>query len=90
MPKFDIPTIYESLKHDYLAHKITAHDVARELSRAGWTPYVVSDDEALAKIGVEVFAHCTCCGKPLTENEACYTNMQNLFEGRYICWECGL
>lgn len=59
MPKLDIPTIHESLKHDYLAHQITAHEVA----------------------------HCTCCGKPLTEDEACYTNMQNLFEGRYICWE---
>ena len=49
---FDIPSLDESLRRDYLAGKITAHEVALELNRANWTFYVVDDATALRRIGV--------------------------------------
>ena len=32
---------------------------------------------------------CNVCGKELTWDKAYYTNDQNLFEGRFVCFECG-
>ena len=45
--------ILQSLKDDYEAGKISAKDVAKELSKANLTPYILDDDEALEKIGVK-------------------------------------
>lgn len=43
---YDIPGITESLSHDVKSGKITLHDAAVELYRAGWTTSV---DEKKAK-----------------------------------------
>ena len=50
---FKIPSITESLKKDYEDGKITAGEVAKELSRANLTPYLFDDKEALEKIGIK-------------------------------------
>ncbi len=45
--------IMQSLKDDYEAGKINAKEVAKELSKANLTPYLLDDNEALEKIGVK-------------------------------------
>lgn len=45
--------IMQSLKDDYEAGKINAKEVAKELSKANLTPYLLDDSEALEKIGVK-------------------------------------
>jgi hypothetical protein len=45
--------IMQSLKDDYEAGKISAKEVAKELSKANLTPYLLDDNEALEKIGVK-------------------------------------
>lgn len=49
---YDIPNITDSLRADYLAGRITAAEVALELARANLKPYVVTEDEALERIGL--------------------------------------
>lgn len=49
---FDIPNITNSLRADYLAGRITATEVALELAKANLTPYIVTEDEALERIGL--------------------------------------
>ena len=45
--------IIQTLKDDYEAGKINAKEVAKELSKANLTPYLLDDSEALEKIGVK-------------------------------------
>lgn len=45
--------IMQSLKDDYEAGKISAKEVAKELSKANLTPYLLDNNEALEKIGVK-------------------------------------
>lgn len=45
--------IMQSLKDDYEAGKISAKEVAKELSKANLTSYLLDDNEALEKIGVK-------------------------------------
>ena len=45
--------IMQSLKDDYEAGKINAKEIAKELSKANLTPYLLDDNEALEKIGVK-------------------------------------
>ena len=45
--------IIQTLKDDYEAGKINATEVAKELSKANLTPYLLDDSEALEKIGVK-------------------------------------
>lgn len=53
---FNIPSITQSLKQDYEAGKISAHEVAKELSKANLTPYLYDDKDALKKIGIDTKA----------------------------------
>ena len=53
---FNIPSITQSLKQDYEAGKISAHEVAEELSKANLTPYIYDDKDALKKIGIDTKA----------------------------------
>ena len=45
--------IMQALKDDYETGKINAKEVAKELSKANLTPYLLDDNEALEKIGVK-------------------------------------
>lgn len=49
---FDVPNISESLRRDYLAGKTTATEIALELARANLTPYILTEEEALERIGL--------------------------------------
>lgn len=48
-----IKGIMQSLKDDYESGKINAKEVAKELSKANLTPYLLDGNEALEKIGVK-------------------------------------
>lgn len=49
---YDVPSITDSLRADYLAGRITAAEVSLELASANLTPYIVTEDEALERIGL--------------------------------------
>lgn len=44
---FNIPTIDESLKNDYLAGKVTLEEVKEKACEAGWFNYIPSDEQIL-------------------------------------------
>ena len=41
------------MKDDYEAGKINANEVAKELYHAGWSNYILDNDEALKRIGIK-------------------------------------
>ena len=49
---FNIPSLHESLRLAYESGSITAHEVAIRLYRAGFTFYILPDNEALTNIGI--------------------------------------
>ena len=50
--RFNIPSLHESLRSAYESGSITAHEVATRLYLAGFTFYILPDNDALANIGI--------------------------------------